>query len=238
MFGFGWGDVVSLTRLTALSSCLFLQEAPNRGYTLTPERTIPDLVSIISEMETQRKHNNPTVPRPATGGANSEEDDEEEEEEGVNIYLNKASDFFSGEISCKDSGNMSGGRTLAVEAEPTSQIVQVTCEDGANNGPNMNGSREAQTAVQGHVGEEEEEESSENVDLFSVTLAALAVCEEEEQHAEDCQTSSSGLSSQEPLLPTESESCDQTAGEDMAEAETQQEDEDDEEFSAYIRHMI
>lgn len=233
---------MSLTRLTAPSSCLSLQEALNQGYTLTPERTIPDVVSIVSGMEKQRKHNNPTVPQPATGGTNSEED-EEEEEGGVNVYLSKASDLFSGEISCKGSANMLGGRTLAVEAEPTSQIEEVTREDGANNeNDDVYGTPEAQTAVQGHVGEVEEEKlreveenSSEDVDLFSVTFAALAVCEEEEQHTEDCQTNRSELSSQEPLLPVESESYDQTAVEDMPEAETQQEEE---EFSAYIRHMI
>lgn len=208
-----------------------LQEALNRGYILTPERTIPDLVTVISEKQRTR---NPTAPQPATGGSNSEEEDEEEEEVGVNVYLNKDSERFSGEISSKGSGNMSGGRTLAVEAEPTSQTAEVTQEDGAKSEKDdAPCSPEGQTAVQAHVtgGEVEEDElreveedSSEDVDLFSVTLAALAVCEEEEQHTEDCETNRSGLYSQEPLLPTESGSCDQTAVQH------------EEEFSAYIRH--
>lgn len=56
-------------------------------------------------------------------------------------------------------------------------------------------------------------EGSGNINLFSVTLAALAVCEEEEHNTRDSPTDLLQLSDLEPLLHTHSqtESDDQTA---------------------------
>lgn len=210
--------------------------ALSRGYTLTPERTIPDLVSISPEMEKLRRHNNPTAPQPATGGANSE--DEEDEEEGINVYLDRAAEVFSGESSCENSGDVSGSRTPAVAEHSGSLRVEVTHEDEAKD----EGAEvplipeEAQTGVQGHVTgevvEEKEEDSSGDVDLFSITFAALAAYEEEEQNTGDSLADGLKLSNLEPLLPTESHDCTPVAV--TLHGETEEEEE--EEFSGYIRH--
>lgn len=228
---------------------LCLQEVLRRGHTLTPERTIPDLVSVSPETEKQRKRNNPTAPKPAIGGDDSEEDDEEEEEDGINVYLNKAEELSLCESSCHDSGCVSRSRTLAVAGHSrslTAEVPQceVTHEDQAKDeGAGVCFIPGVQGDVTRMVVEEKEEvyDSSDNIDLFSVTLAALAVSLEEEQSAGDSLTDC--------LLPTETESHDQTAGAEAAdtlsgrleaceteEEEQEEEEEEEEEFSEYIRH--
>ncbi|XP_070770626.1 interferon lambda receptor 1-like [Enoplosus armatus] len=206
--------------------------ALNQGYTLTPERTIPDHVSISSEMAKQRKHNNPTTPQLATGGANSEEE-EEEEEEGINIYMDRGAELSSGDSSCLESSDVSGNSTAGasgdlggswtVEAEVPHTEFEVEVSRGGLDqdeakaeGAEVSFTPEGgQTKVQRHVidemEEEEEEEvvcdSSGNVNLFSVTLGSLAVYDEEEtegQNSTDSLTDVLKLPSLEPPLPTDS----------------------------------
>ncbi len=140
-----------------------------------------------------------------------------------------------------------------------------------------------QTGVQRHVTveveeeEEEEEEqkkeeevcdSSGNVNLFSVTLAALAVCEEEEEEEQNIRNSLTDFLKQtdlKPLLPTDSqtESGDHTTvafmlptqedftatGYEIRHADTlsgclktcdgkETQEEKEEEFSAYMGHAL
>ncbi|KAM8749723.1 cytokine receptor family member b1 [Acanthopagrus schlegelii] len=242
------------------------------GYTLTPERTVPDQISIIPEK--QRKQNNPTTPKPASRHANSEEKDEEDEEgeeDGLNVYMDRPTDLSSDQSSSQDSGVASGSRTLEVVVPEVQVVHEELEEDETKAGgaakvcfiPEETGARERIT------GEEEEEEvchSSGNVDLFSITLAALAVHEEEEEEEEECMRDSPTnifRPYQQPEAPADSELDDQTAvavtlpaQEDFTgyevkrldafsdffktcEGETQEEEEEEEEeeeFSGYMRH--
>ncbi|TMS06523.1 Interferon alpha/beta receptor 2 [Larimichthys crocea] len=88
--------------------------ALSQGYTLTPERTIPDQISISPEMEKPRRHNNPTMQH---RGVNSEDEDEEDEEEGMNIYMERDAELSCSESSCQNSGNVTGNRTLAASGD-------------------------------------------------------------------------------------------------------------------------
>ncbi|KAM9346919.1 uncharacterized protein ABDE67_011240 [Symphorus nematophorus] len=251
----------------------------SRGYTLTPEQTLPDHVSISPATSRQRKHKNPTAPRPAPGGANAEEvEEEEEEEEEENVYINRPAELSSGQTSSEDSGDVprnrtpapagdSGGSTLEVKVPDFEVLHERTDEDEAE----AEGA-EVSFIPQGHfTGEGEEEEdkeeeeeeeeeavcdSSGDVNLLSVTLAALTACEEEEE-----QNTTDDL---EPLLllllhtESQTESQDRTAApparqdftetrtetlsgclrtcEEEEEEEDEEDEEDEEEFSGYMKH--
>ncbi|KAG8000867.1 hypothetical protein GBF38_018139 [Nibea albiflora] len=202
---------------------------------MTPERTIPDQISIIPEMEKQMRHNNPTMQH---RGANSVEEDEEDEEEGMNVYMDRGADLSCSESSCQNSGNVPSNRTLAASGDSGTAEVEEpefeVADEGLGQDEGKAGVEELsfisegrQTGVQGHVtgvGEEEGEEevfdSSGNVDLFSVQLASLPVRaeeeeaeEEEEAQTRDFLTDLLKLSDLEPLMLTVSqpESDDQTA---------------------------
>ncbi|TKS67652.1 Interferon alpha/beta receptor 2 [Collichthys lucidus] len=208
--------------------------ALSQGYTLTPERTIPDHISISPEMEKQRRHNNPTMQH---RGVNSEEEEEEDEEEGMNAYMERDAELSCSESSCQNSGDVN--RTLAASGdsgtveveEPEFEVIdeELGQDEGKADVAEVSFiSGGGQTRVQGHVtgvGEEEEKkevfDSSGNVDLFSVKLASLPeeeVKEEKEEEEEaqkrrDSFTDLLKLSDLEPLLLTVSqpESDDQTA---------------------------
>ncbi|XP_035515634.1 sodium/potassium/calcium exchanger 1-like [Morone saxatilis] len=207
--------------------------ALSQGHILTPEKTAPDQISISPKMEKQRNHNNPPPRQPANGGANSEEEDEDEyEEEGIQIYMDRPAELSSGQSSCKDSGDSSGNRPLAASGDSEVSETVAAFEGLDQHAANAEGEEVSlipeggQTAVQGHVTvevveeeeEEEEEEvmfdSSGNVNLFSVTLAALDAREEEDkENTTGSLTDFLKLSDLEPLLATDSQadSDDQTA---------------------------
>ncbi|XP_062259226.1 cytokine receptor family member b1 isoform X2 [Platichthys flesus] len=216
---------VSLT----IMSCLYytgflckLKDLPTvlmalvQGYTLTPEETIPDPVSINSQMEKQRQHNKPTMQFHAMGNED-EDEDEEEEEEQMNVYMDRAARCSTGESLCLGSGNMlmhrepasaadCGRLTKRLSAEV--ELSDAELDDGvtlvgldedlvkAAGTKNSIVPEEGHIRLQGHVtggdGEEKEDEmkkkkvcdSSGDVNLFSVTLAALIVGEEEEEEEE------------------------------------------------------
>ncbi|XP_053296683.1 cytokine receptor family member b1 isoform X2 [Pleuronectes platessa] len=214
---------VSLT----IMSCLYytgflckLKDLPTvlmalvQGYTLTPEETIPDPVSINSQMEKQRQHNEPTGQFHAMGNEDEDEDEEDEEEEQINIYMDRAARCSTGESLCLGSGNMLMQREPASAADCGSLTERLSAEvelsdaeldDGVTlvgldedlvkaAGTKVSiGPEESHMRLQGHVtgGEVEEKEdemkkenvfdSSGDVNLFSVTLAALIVGEEEEE---------------------------------------------------------
>ncbi|XP_030285377.1 uncharacterized protein LOC115588747 [Sparus aurata] len=253
--------------------------ALSEGYALTPERTIPDQISIYEEK--QRRQNNPTTPKPASRHDNSEEEEEEEEEEdGLNAYMDRLTDLSSDQSSSQDSGNGSGSRTLEAEVPELEVVHEGLEEDKAKAEgaaevcftPEETGARDCITGEEEPQEEEEEPQeeeeevchSSGNVDLFSITLAALAAHEEEEEHPRDSLTNVLRLD-QQPEAATDSELDDQTAvavtlpaQEDFTgyedrradafsdffktcEGETQEEEEEEdeeeeEEFSGYMRH--
>ncbi|XP_045910211.1 uncharacterized protein LOC123973893 isoform X3 [Micropterus dolomieu] len=201
-----------------------------RDNILTTERIIPDPISISSESDKRRKHNNPTLPQPVTRGANAEGEGEgegEEEEEGTHVYMDRPQQLSSGESSCWDSvyvvgksrPGAPGDSVLTMEAEVPDAEFEVKVTHVALDQDEAKGEGAEVSipgVVQGHVidtVEEEEEgkeevevcDSSGNINLFSVTLAALAVCEEKEKEVENTEDSLTEFlkpSNQEPLLPT------------------------------------
>ncbi|XP_033965798.1 LOW QUALITY PROTEIN: cytokine receptor family member b1 [Pseudochaenichthys georgianus] len=195
-----------------------LIEAQSQGYTLTPETTIPDNISISAGRERPRKPNNATTPQPATRGADSS--DEDEDEEGK-MYMNRG--FSSGENSCQDAVDVSGNSKVSASGGSGSltgggQVPDTVLEIEAPHGGGLGEDEpkaEGASLSDGTITGEEEEvcEGSGNINLFSVTLAALAVCEEEEHNTRDAPTDLLQLSDLEPLLHTHSqtESHDQTA---------------------------
>ncbi|XP_053185071.1 interferon lambda receptor 1-like [Scomber japonicus] len=91
------------------------------GKILTLEQTIPDLISVRSETDTQDKSRNPTVPLPvpkstSTGNEVEEEEDDEEEEDGAqNPYMDRDGGLSSGENSHQDSRDVTANGALAAQ---------------------------------------------------------------------------------------------------------------------------
>lgn len=166
---------------------------------LTPEKTIPDLISITSDMQQEQAHNNPPS-HTVTYDSNSEE---EEEEEGNILYMDRNAELSSGESSCSNtnvlgnckaatSENSGGLPSSAHEFESGVVQSELHQDDVKAEGATVCFIlEEVKTGVQGHVkGEQEDKEmntkveacdSSGNVNLFSVTIAALAAGEKEEE---------------------------------------------------------
>ncbi|XP_034416735.1 interferon alpha/beta receptor 1a-like [Cyclopterus lumpus] len=191
------------------------------GSTLTPERTIPYTISIDAEMEEQKRHHNHPAPQTATMCTDLY--DEEEDEEGENVYMERDAELSSGESSCQDSVDVSGNSKVAVsrvsgrhggldqnEAKAEGTEVSFMPEGPVTDKVKEEEEEEEEVEkveVVEVVEEEEEEEvvvvceNLGNINLFSVTLAALAVCEEEggEQNRRESLTDFL-----EPLLPTKS----------------------------------
>lgn len=171
-------------------------------------------------MEKPRKLNNPRTPQPASRGSNSDGEDEEEEE---HVYMDRAVELSSGESSCQNSVDVSGNSkvaasggsgslTVETEVPDTEFEVEVTHgrldrdEDKAE-GAEVSLMPEVHVTVEVDEEEDKEEvcESSGNINLFSVTLAALAVCEEGEEEEQNTRDSLADfLSDLEPLLPADS----------------------------------
>ncbi|KAF7645007.1 hypothetical protein LDENG_00212110 [Lucifuga dentata] len=151
-----------------------------QGYILTPERTIPDLVSISSELNDQRKRRNPTVSQQANMGENlGEEDEEEEKEEGENAYMNRNAVLSSGTSSSQKSCDNSGtskptvsGNSGSLSARCSAEVEVLDAEIGVEVGHRGLDEDEAkdegaefafvsdedQTRIKGHIQSEEEEE--------------------------------------------------------------------------------
>lgn len=195
---------------------MLLKKALRRGYTLTPEETIPDPIYNTSSTEKQRMHNNPTTTHAATRGANSEEEEEsEEEEQGINAYMYRLAELSSGESSCSstnvsgnckpatsgNSGSLKERSSAQVEASPAEFEIGVVQGGLDHDDCKAEGAtvsfmpEEGQTEVQGHITDDQVDnemkekveacDSSGNVSLFSVTLAALTVGVEDEQNTRD-----------------------------------------------------
>uniref|UniRef100_A0A3Q1GMB6 Interferon lambda receptor 1-like n=1 Tax=Acanthochromis polyacanthus TaxID=80966 RepID=A0A3Q1GMB6_9TELE len=208
--------------------------ALNAGYILTPERTTPCQISISSEMGKQMKYN-PAISLQATGEANSamrdddDDDEDEDDEDNIHIYLDKDRELSSGDGPCQDSGNVLGKIKPAPLGDSGSLMVRSSVEVEA---PHTDFDQDEdkpveaevslmhggdQTGVQGKAtGEVDEEIMKEvvemqdfsNVNLFSVTLAALAEGdeeqEEEEQSTGDSRRNFSKVPTQDHLLTSDS----------------------------------
>ncbi len=205
-------------------------------------------------------------------------EDEEEDDEGMNVYVNRAAEFSSGQTSCQDSADVSGNTTPAASENSGSLTAKAELEVECDEEEAKKDEKEIsllteghQTVVQRHVTaevvEEEEEEGvcdgSGNINLLSVTLGALARCEEEEQNTGDSLKDFLNLCDVESLLPTDpqTDAGDRTqmmlaTQEDSTESgyegrhagtlsgsikatdgETEEEEEE-EEFSSYMKHTL
>ncbi|XP_054470934.1 interleukin-10 receptor subunit beta-like [Anoplopoma fimbria] len=195
-----------------------LNDFLSQGYTLTPESTIPDNISIGTETDKPGNHHNPQA---ATRDTYSDE-----EEEGENVYMDRDAELSSEESSCQDSIDVSGNSKVAVSWGSGSSTVKAEVGQDTefevevrHGGLDPNEAKAGGTDVslmpEGPVTGEEKEEGKEevcwnlgNINLFSVTLAALAVCEEgeegEKQNTRESLTDLLKLSHLEPLLPTNS----------------------------------
>ncbi|XP_068428701.1 cytokine receptor family member b1 [Clinocottus analis] len=206
-----------ICKLKTLPRVLDVRNVLSHCSTLTLERTIPDKISIGANTEKSKRHNNPQAPHSATRGSDSY--DEDEEDEGGNDYVDRDAELSAGESSCQDSVDVSGNSKLSGVS-------------GTHGGLDQNGAKAegtevsfmAEGPVTGMVKEDEKEEEHDkekeddkkeeevscesfgNINLFSVTLAALAVCEEqgEEQNSGEYHSYFVKLSDLEPLLPTRS----------------------------------
>ncbi|XP_064799960.1 uncharacterized protein LOC135518928 isoform X2 [Oncorhynchus masou masou] len=202
------------------------------GYLVTPERTVPDLVSISSEPDQQGKalttkaHHN----RENSNRAGEEEEDEEEEEEGGNgtVYMDRdvglSFDSSSSTIQSQEASGAnvvllnvaghSGGLSFETAAEEEEDVpVGVVVLGGQGQSEvkgeltkvisSLDGDQPRPLGLVGLGGEEEKEmreETSGNVNLFSVTLGAL---KREEEHETDVLLDCS-KQEQKPLLPIDS----------------------------------
>ncbi|KAK5890805.1 hypothetical protein CesoFtcFv8_014289 [Champsocephalus esox] len=212
-----------------------LIEGQSQGYTLTPETTIPDNISISAGRERSRKPNNATTPQPATRGADSS--DEDEDEDGK-IYMNRG--FSSGENSCQDSVDVLGNSKVSASGGSGSltgggQVPDTVLEIEAPHGGGL----------------DEDEPKAEGAFLSDGTTTG----EEEEQpllHTHS-QTESHDQTAVALLLPTQEDipegtladtfsGCLNTCDGEMQHEETteeeddEEEEEEEEEFCGYMQH--
>ncbi|KAM9344394.1 uncharacterized protein KZ484_016726 [Pholidichthys leucotaenia] len=204
--------------------------------TMTPEKTVPDHICVSSETG---KRSTAVAPPAANRGTISEDEEEEDEDESKE-YMDRGAGLSSGDSShqgsresLRNGGTASGGmRSPATEME----ALPTGGEEGDGRGEELFG------AQGGGVGEElnqEEEEvvvvedTSENINLFSVTLASLATGGEEEEQRTDL------ISDVNPLITSDSqtESDGRTFVVLMEPTwEEQEEEDEEEEFSEYLRN--
>nr|XP_019955334.1 PREDICTED: uncharacterized protein LOC109637429 [Paralichthys olivaceus] len=215
-----------LCKLKALPTAL---KALGQGYNLTPEGTIPDPVCIDSQIEKQRQHNKPTMQLHAV----ENEDEDEEEEEQTNVYMDRAAQCFTGESLCLGSGNMSMHSEPAAAADCGSLTERLSAEvelsdAETDDGVTLGGLDEDLVKAEGtkekkdEMKQEKVFESSGNVNLFSVTLAALTVEEEEEdeQNVEEPLSNFLRLSDPEPLQTVQKWSLSNTDSQTQSDDET------------------
>ncbi|XP_058479377.1 cytokine receptor family member b1 [Solea solea] len=172
----------------------------SKGYILTPDGTTPDPISISSEMVKQRSQNISTILH--TASEDEEEEEEVEEEAGGEIidYMDRDAQLSLRQSLCWSSSTVTEKSEPAASGESGSLRERLIAVEAEFDGGVTHGGqdedeasafmpKETQTEVQ--VGEEEQEEkrqndnmfdSASNVNLFSVTIAALSVGEEDEQN--------------------------------------------------------
>ena len=208
-------------------SGLSIQATLVHYYILTPERTIPDLVSIDSPPQELVKGIR-TKPDPARTNPDLTTSDEEEEEEEDNSnhgYMDRPVGFRSDSNSGRESQDASGGEGVPLpDVARDSGGLSPDVEEVSVGGAALRSFTETEvkdysvraflclehlaTTTQHDMGGEdregdklEEAEMSGDVNLFSVTLGTIAIDKEEEEEVN--QTTSpvdNLLSKQQPLL--------------------------------------
>ncbi|XP_030614139.1 uncharacterized protein LOC115800772 isoform X2 [Archocentrus centrarchus] len=233
-----------------------LRTALTKGYILTPEPTIPDLIIVSSG---NGEPNNPATSPSADRDADSEDDDDDDDKH----YVNRGAGLSSGESSHADSGSMSMNSESAAALDPESSRlfaeVKVKAlpaefeEQVEAEGADGCWVKERDQKVWGQCRDEEgvkEDEvppdTSSNVNLFSVTLASMAAHDEEEEET----IADSSIESRLECLPatdSQTESGDHPTPQvlstcrDFTEGRctdtfTEEEEEEEEEFSLYLRN--
>lgn len=187
------------------------------GYILTPERTVPDLISISPKVE-KHKHNSPAAPQPA-------DQEEEEEEERRNIYVERNIELDPGQSPCSDADDRLCDAGLPA-AEPDCDEDEGEAEEVGQTDVQKDVAEEKEGSVAEEWEEEQDFNSLGDINLLSVTLKALDEPEEEEQTLE--------WMDQEALLsPDQIPVSVRTPVEDQS---VPDEEEEEEGFSAYLSH--
>ncbi|XP_011615974.2 uncharacterized protein isoform X1 [Takifugu rubripes] len=179
-------------------------------YTLTPERTVPDLISISPKVE-KHKQNSPAASQPV----DQEEEEEEEEEGRRNIYVEKNTALYLDQSLCSDSDDGLCDAALPA-AEPDCDEDEAGAEEEAQTDVREDVAEEEEASVAEEWEEEQDFNSLGDINLLSVTLKALDQPEEEEQTLE--------WTDQEALLPP-----DQTPGSTRTPVEDQSVPDEEEE---------
>lgn len=205
---------------------------------------------------------NPTASHAVTRDGNLEnsgENEEEEEENEIHDYLDRDAELSTRESSCSGS-NVSDDCKPAASAnscslkdtaeEPPAEFVQVGLhQDDCNTGGAMVSFVSEECQSEREDCEVTAPDSSGNVNLFSVTLAALLAGVEEEQNIRDtlmdrdsiltlndADTQMTETDNQVILaLAQPTKEDDTKTGYDGRQAHTEEED-DDKEFSGYMTH--
>ncbi|XP_055361334.1 cytokine receptor family member b1 isoform X2 [Betta splendens] len=175
--------------------------ALRQGHTLTPETTRTYLISDTSQIEKQRMHNHPTASHVATSDANSEDrsEDEEEEDNEKYDYLDRDAELSTDESSCSRTSVSDHRKPAVTGNSSSSQLEEPPAEFDTGlvqGGPDQDDSKEATVSFTSEEGQSNVKkdckvnacDSSGNVNLFSVTISALLVDVEEEQHTRDTLT--------------------------------------------------
>ncbi|KAK2839399.1 hypothetical protein Q5P01_013139 [Channa striata] len=211
------------------------------SYTLMPEKTYPGLISV-SLMQNHRMHHNPTSPHQQDGYM--DRNTRKVSFNGLGISKLAVSE---------DSGSLTERFSTKMEVPSADKVVHTAPkqdEPEAERETVSFLSEEDQTGVQGYFISEEESmevcESSENVNLLSVTIAALNVGKKEDPTLLPL-TVSSALSSTDYQMESDSETAvpsmqpTQEYTESLYEerhADTQSsEEEEEEERSDYMAHI-
>uniref|UniRef100_A0A3Q2Z4T2 Interferon alpha/beta receptor 2-like n=2 Tax=Hippocampus comes TaxID=109280 RepID=A0A3Q2Z4T2_HIPCM len=185
---------------------------------LPVEETSPDLISVCSDTSKQKYTITTSLcptPRITCSGMKDEEVGEEEEEnEGSNFYINRDGENLSRESSCHDSCNVlrtsltAKSRAEADTSDISSETVPAELDQlktGVENDTFLSRWPEMEVKEQliFELGEEMDEKTvnmSENVNLSSVTLTAIAIHEKGQLNSEDSHADSLRLSELEPLM--------------------------------------
>uniref|UniRef100_A0A672HVX0 Fibronectin type-III domain-containing protein n=1 Tax=Salarias fasciatus TaxID=181472 RepID=A0A672HVX0_SALFA len=206
-------------------------------HTLTPERTVPDQIALRSETSDERKLNSPTSPPSAAAAECSTEleDEHEDEEDGVNEYMDRDPGLSSGhQVSPDVSGEEqppaagdSGSFTVRSWAEPEDLQEEGDQDETRPESPGGSLTNEKHPPGDQDQATDEDSSISSHVDLFSVTLASLAVEKDEEEDEEE--------EEEDDDKGKEEEEEEEKQQEEEEEEEKQQEEEEEEEDCDFFR---
>ncbi|MEQ2254695.1 hypothetical protein ILYODFUR_006225 [Ilyodon furcidens] len=191
-----------LCKLKEMPTALMFALWPD--YVLTPNNMVLNQVTIISQPVKSR--NCATMSHPSNGASNSEDEDGEEED-AANLYMDRNAELSSGRGSHQDSANASVNLGEDVRRDSGSftkkqpavleeqQVESGHCEAEAMQVSFIHDGNQSGPQVRVMVQEEEmktgTQDVSGDVNLFSVTFASMATCDEGEIEEEDDSENSS-----------------------------------------------